>query len=241
MLRKYALIASALTVFLMPFKAQAQTMDIIMKIQTLLDQLSEVRAALKQAQSSLNIETMSQNLFGNLQEMASNAGSQLLGGGAGGGGDEGGNLEEKEKVLLVLPDDLAEKLDDPDAQIAWFEDNLLALKDFPTLEEKDEMLQKQKDFRYTAVMSAFSEAMVLRKKIDENVKSVKRLKFLAENSTSEMDFHFVNSRLAALKHKQAQKQELISAIEMQMQGAYKMTPVDKKMAENLKGREEVGG
>jgi len=235
MLRKYALIAAALTVFLMPFKAQAQTMDIIMKIQALLDQLSEVRAALKQAQSSLNIETMSQNLFGNLEEMASNAGSQLLGGG--GAGNEGENLDEKEKVFLVLPEGLTDKLDDPDAQITWFEDNLLTLKDFPTLEEKNEHLKAQKDFRYTTLMSAFSEAVVLRKKIDENVKAVKRLKFVAENSSSELDFHFVNSRLAALKHKQAQKQELLSAIQMQVKGAYQLTPIDKKMAENLKGRD----
>ena len=65
MLRKYTLIASVLVVLGMPSIARAQTMDIAMKIQAILDQFSEIRSGLKQIQSSMNIETMLQNLGGN--------------------------------------------------------------------------------------------------------------------------------------------------------------------------------
>lgn len=66
MLRKYALIASVLAALGTPSAAKAQTtMDVAMKIQAILDQLSEIRSGLKQVQSSMNIETMLQNLGGN--------------------------------------------------------------------------------------------------------------------------------------------------------------------------------
>ena len=64
MLRKYALIISVLAVLGTPSAAKAQTMDIAMKIQAILDQFSEIRSGLKQIQSSMNIETMLQNLGG---------------------------------------------------------------------------------------------------------------------------------------------------------------------------------
>ena len=47
MLRKYTLIASVLVFFGMPVNANAQTLDIAMKIQAILDQFSEIRSGFR--------------------------------------------------------------------------------------------------------------------------------------------------------------------------------------------------
>lgn len=105
MLRKYALIASVLAALGTPSAAKAQTtMDVAMKIQAILDQLSEIRSGLKQVQSSMNIETMLQNLGGNGDWKA------MLKNAAGGIFDKNAEKAEPSRLCCCCPKGWPKKL-----------------------------------------------------------------------------------------------------------------------------------
>ena len=138
MLRKYALIISVLAVLGAPSIAKAQTtMDVAMKIQAILDQLSEIRSGLKQVQSSMNIETMLQNLggAGDWKAMLKNA--------AGGIFDKNAEKGGTKQALLLLPDGLADKADDPEASMDWIEENFLQQKENASPEEVAALTKKK--------------------------------------------------------------------------------------------------
>lgn len=218
MLRKYVLIASVLAVFGMPLKAQAQTMDIAMKIQAILDQFSEIRSGLKQIQSSMNIETMLQNLAGggDWKAMLKNA----VGGLAGGifnskSSDNGGSKQ----AVLVVPEGLENKADDPQAAADWIEKNMLEQVENPTMEDLDNLEKKKKDFKYTALITGYGKAVSVRKQLDKAAESIEQLKQDAEGKDAETDLQNEINKLVLLKLEQTNFQQLISASESQAFGA----------------------
>lgn len=229
MLRKSTLITAALISFAMPFQARAQTMDIVMKIQTILQQLSEIRSDMKQMLSSANIQQMSQNMFGSgdwKEKLKNLAGSVL---------DKAAERGGTKQAFLPLPDGLAETADDPKGAVSWMEKNFYLQKDDPTREERDEMSRKHVEFKYTTLMSAFGKAVALRKELDKTLESIEQLKQDAESTESELDLQNEINKLAMLKLEQTQQQQLIEATKAQIKGAYQITPVDKKMSKALSG------
>lgn len=228
MLRKYTLIASVLIVFGTPFNVQAQTMDIAMKIQTILDQFSEIRSQLKQIQSSMNIETMLQNLggSGDWKAMLQNA--------AGGIFDRNAEKGGTKQTFLVLPDGLAQKADDPDAAIDWIKDNMYIQSEAPSLEEQGAMTTKRKEFKYTTLMSAYGKAIATRKQLDKDLESVEKLKQDAEGKDSETDLQNEINRLALLKLEQANYEQLLRSTRSQIEGVYKIIPANDKGADIMR-------
>lgn len=228
MLRKYTLIASVLVVFGMPFGAQAQTLDIAMKIQAILDQFSEIRSGLKQIQSSMNIETMLQNLGGNGDWKA------LLKNAAGGIFDKNAEKGGAKQTLLVLPDGLAEKADDPEAAINWIKENMFMDKENPTMEETDELNKKRMEFKYTSLLSGYGKVIALRKQLDKDLETIEKLKQDAESKDAETDLQNEINKLALLKLEQANYKQLLTATQAQILGARAIDPVDKKAADALR-------
>ena len=219
MLRKYALIVSVLVVFGTPLKAQAQTMDIAMKIQAILDQFSEIRSGLKQIQSSMNIETMLQNLAGggDWKEMLKKAAGGIFDSKS---SDNGG----AKQAALVVPDGLADKTDDPEAAAKWIEENMLKPLEDPTMEALDALAKKRKDFKYTALVTGYGKAVSVRKQLDKAAETIEQLKQDAEGKDAETDLQNEINKLVLLKLEQTNFQQLLLASEAQINGASRLTP-----------------
>lgn len=224
MLRKYTLIASVLVVFGMPFKANAQTLDITMKIQAILDQFSEIRSGLKQIQSSMNIETMLQNLGGggDWKEMLKNA--------AGGIFDKNAEKGGTKQALLILPDGLADKAEEADKAINWMKDNMFirpSEKGTEAAQKKNDMM---KQMRYTAYVSAYGKAVATRKQLDKDLETIEKLKQDAQSKDAETDLQNEINKVALLKLEQANYQQLLASSRSQMEGAAELISTNKLMA-----------
>ena len=216
MLRKYALIISVLAVLGTPSVAKAQTMDIAMKIQAILDQFSEIRSGLKQIQSSMNIETMLQNLGGNGDWKA------MLKNAVGGIFDKGAEKGGTKQALLLLPEGLDSKADDPDASAAWMEKNLFIQEDDPSMSASDEMTKKRMEFQYSALATAYGKAVSTRKQLDKDIATIEELRQEAESKEAETDLQNEINKIALLKLEQANYQQLMSATKSHIDGAMAM-------------------
>ncbi len=225
MLRKYTLIASVLVIFGMPVNARAQTtLDISMKIQAILDQFSEIRSGLKQIQSSMNIETMLQNLGGggDWKEMLKNA--------AGGIFDRNAEKGGTKQAFLVVPEELADKTDDPDAVKKWLEKNMYAAAD-ATVAEVDEIVRKRSEFQYSALLSGYGKVVSLRKQLDKDIETIDQLKQDAESKDSETDLQNEINKLALLKLEQTNYQQLLEATQSHIDGTYAIVPTNRSKTE----------
>lgn len=223
MLRKYALIASVLAALGMPSTAKAQTtMDVAMKIQAILDQLSEIRSGLKQVQSSMNIETMLQNLGGNgdWKAMLKNAAGGIFDKNAGKGGTK--------QALLLLPEGLAEKADDVEAAADWMQKNFFLQKEDVSMSERDEMTKQRVEFKYTALASGYGKAVATRKQLDKSLASIEKLRQDAESKESETDLQNEINKVALLKLEQTNYQQLLEATRSHVEGASNLLNVSQK-------------
>ena len=214
MLRKYMLIASVLVFFGMPVNAQAQTLDIAMKIQ---DQFSEIRSGLKQIQSSMNIETMLQNLGGggDWKEMLKNA--------AGGIFDRNSDKGGTKQAFLVVPEGLEDKTDNPDAAKKWLEKNMYVKED-ASVAEVDEMAKKRAEFQYSALLSGYGKVVSLRKQLDKDIATIDQLKQDAESKDAETDLQNEINKLALLKLEQTNYQQLLEATMSHIDGTFAIDP-----------------
>lgn len=213
MLRKYTLIVSVLAALGMPSYAQAQTtMDVAMKIQAILDQFSEIRSGLKQIQSSMNIETMLQNLGGNgdWKSALKNA--------AGGIFDRDAEKGGAKQALLLLPEGLQDKADDPEAAIDWMKKNLFLQKENASTTEVDEITKKRMEFRYTALASGYGKAVATRKQLDKDLASIEQLRQDAESKEAETDLQNEINKLALLKLEQTNYQQLLTSTQAHIEG-----------------------
>ena len=235
MLRKCALVASVLAVFGTPAKAQT-TMDVSMKIQAVMDQLSGIRSQLKQVQSAINIKEMKQNLQGNgdWKSMLKQAGGIF---------DRNAEKGGTKQSLLVLPDGLADAIKDPDAANKWLQENLLNQKKNPTPAEKDEETKKISEFKFTALASAFGKAVATRKKLDKDLATIEKLRQDAEAKESETDLQNEINKLALLKMEQANYRQLLMASMVQVETADSLEAAqsqNKKLEKNEEENKEDG-
>ena len=237
MLRKYALIASVLAALGTPSAAKAQTtMDVAMKIQAILDQLSEIRSGLKQVQSSMNIETMLQNLGGNGDWKA------MLKNAAGGIFDKNAEKGGTKQALLLLPEGLAEKADDVDAAADWMKENLFLQKENVSMSERDELNKQRIEFKYTALASGYGKAVATRKQLDKDLASIEKLRQDAESKESETDLQNEINKIALLKLEQANYQQLLMATRSHVEGASDLLNVSQKsnVISDGESQEEAG-
>ena len=211
MLRKCALIASVLAVFGTPAKAQT-TMDVSMKIQAVMDQLSGIRSQLKQVQSAINIKEMKQNLQGggDWKNMVKQAGGIF---------DRNAEKGGTKQSLLVLPDGLADAIKNPDEANKWLQENLLNQKKNPTPEEKDAETKKISEFKFTALASSFGKAVATRKQLDKDLATIEKLRQDAEAKESETDLQNEINKVALLKMEQANYRQLLMASMVQVETA----------------------
>ncbi len=227
MLRKYALIVSVLAVLGAPSTAKAQTtMDVAMKIQAILDQLSEIRSGLKQVQSSMNIETMLQNLggSGDWKAMLKNA--------AGGIFDKNAEKGGTKQALLLLPEGLDSKADDPDAAIDWMQKNLYLQKENASISEVDEITKKRIEFQYTAAASGYGKAIATRKQLDKDIATIEKLRQDAESKEAETDLQNEINKIALLKLEQANYQQLITSTRSHIDGAANLLAAEPTLESN---------
>lgn len=229
MLRKYTLIASVLTVLGVPLNAQAQTMDIAMKIQSILDQFSEIRSGMKQIQSGKNIESMLQNLkgSGDWKEKLKNSAGTIFDAKA-----EKGGVKQS---LLLLPDGLADKVERPEDATDWVKKNMYMHKENPSFEEIDALQKKRQEFKFTAMTSGFGKAIALRKQFDQNLESIEKLRQDAESKDAETDLQNEVNKLALLKLEQTNFDQLLSVSEAQIKGAFAIDPADRKISDIMSG------
>lgn len=211
MFRKYTLLISVFAVLGAPLPARAQTtMDVAMKIQAVLDQLSEIRSGLKQIQSSMNIETMLQNLggSGDWKEALKNA--------AGGIFDKGADTASAKQALLVLPEGLDDKVDNPEAAAEWMKSNMFP-KEKVSLDEQAELNRQNMLFQYTSLSTAYGKSVSVRKQLDKDMNSVEQLRQDAEEKESETDLQNEINKLSLLKLEQTNLAQLLKTTRMQME------------------------
>ena len=213
MLRKYIFIASVLAAFGMPHNACAQTTrDVTMKIQALLDQFSEIRSDLKQAQSSAEIEKMLQNLGGASSwkdKLKQSVGSIF---------DRKAKKGGAAQSFLVVPDGLSDVVDDPEEAEKWLEENMNT-PDTSTPEEKAKMKQKRKEMKIAALLSGYGQIISIRKQLDKNLETIEKLKQDAEDKNSEMDLQNEINQLTLLKLEQINIQQLLDMTGSYISGA----------------------
>ena len=235
MLRKCALVASVLAVLGTPAKAQT-TMDVSMKIQAIMDQLSGIRSQLKQVQSAINIKEMKQNLQGNGDWKST---LKQAGGIFDRNAEKGGTKQS----LLVLPDGLADAIKDPDAANKWLQENLLNQKENPTPAEKDAETKKISEFKFTALASSFGKAVATRKKLDKDLATIEKLRQDAEAKESETDLQNEINKVALLKMEQANYRQLLMASMVQVETADSLEAAqsqNKKLEKNEEENKEDG-
>ena len=226
MICKYALMVSVLVVLGTPLPARAQTMDITMKIQSILDQFSEIRSELKQVQSSANIKSMMNNLKG-----SGDWKNKLKEGGSVFNKDPKEDAEKQS--AMALPDDLADKADDHDATVNWVKDNMYSKVENPTPEQRDEMIRKQNEFKFAAWLTAYGKALVIRRKLDKDIETIEKLRQDAQNMNSETDLQNEINKLALLKMEQTNYRQLLAASRSQVIATMGLMPKDRKDAERL--------
>lgn len=211
MFRKYTLLISVFAVLGAPVPARAQTtMDAAMKIQAVLDQLSEIRSGLKQIQSSMNIETMLQNLGG------SGDWKNALKNAAGGIFDKGAETASAKQALLVLPEGLDSKADDPEAAADWMKNNMFPKADV-ALDEQAELNRQNMLFLYTSLSTAYGKSVSVRKQLDKDMNSIEQLRQDAEEKEAETDLQNEINKLALLKLEQTNLTQLLKTTRMQME------------------------
>lgn len=211
MFRKYTLLISVFAVLGAPVPARAQTtMDVAMKIQAVLDQLSEIRSGLKQIQSSMNIESMLQNLggSGDWKDALKNA--------AGGIFDKDAETASAKQALLVLPEGLDEKVNNPEAAADWMKNNMFPKADV-ALDDQAELNRQNMLFQYTSLSTAYGKSVSVRKQLDKDMSSVEQLRQDAEEKESETDLQNEINKLALLKLEQTNLAQLLKTTRMQME------------------------
>lgn len=229
MLRKYTLIASVLFVFGSPCQAHAQTMDIVMKIQSILDQFSEIRSGLKQIQSSANIKSMMQNMKG------SGEWKSKLKNAAGSGGvfDKTAERGGTKQSLLLLPDGLSDKTENPDEATDWVKKNMYLQVENPSMKQTDEMAKKRREFKYTTLATAYGKSLVIRRQLEKDLETIEKLKQDAQSKNAETDLQNEINKLALLKLEQANYQQLLSVTHSQIDATISLDPGDRKKSDAM--------
>lgn len=211
MIKKYTLLASVFAVLGFASPVQAQTVkDAAMNIQSLLDKFSEMRSALKQAESSMNIETMTGNLkgnFGNIGDVANKKGSS------------------QELAGQVLPDGLAKLTDEPEKANEWLRDEMHPKKGATTVEVQ-EVRKKADEFQYVLAATSYGKAVAARKKLDAAMKGIEKLRQDAEKATTESDLKDQRNKLNLLVYEQTELTQLLKATALQNENFSKTRVVE---------------
>lgn len=200
MIKKYTLLASVFAVLGFAFPVQAQTVkDAPMNVQSLLDKLSEMRSSLKQAESSLNIETMSGNMtgnFGKIGDVANKKGAA------------------QELSGQVLPDGLNKLTDEPEKANEWLRDKMHPKKG-ATTEEVQKVRKEADEFQYVLAATSYGKAVAARKKLDTAMKGIEKLRQDAEKATTESDLKDQRNKLNLLIYEQTELTQLLKATALQ--------------------------
>ena len=203
MIRKYTILASVFAVLGFSSPVQAQTVkDAAMNVQSLLDKLSEMRSKLKQAQSSLNIETMTGNAIGQFGNIT------------GAIADPKQKASAQELALQVLPDDVAKLTDEPEKASEWFRDKMHPKKG-ASIEEVQETRKKADEFQYVLAATSYGKAVAARKKLDTAMKGIEKLRQDAENAKTESDLNDQINKLGLLKFDQVELTQVLKATTLQ--------------------------
>lgn len=164
MLRKCTLIILAAFAF-RPSAASAQTtMDVVMKLQAMLNTLSEARGTIEKIASSENFTSMTKNLGnpGKLMETLK----------SGGIFNQDVKDEPIGKSAPVLPAELAAKADDPNASADWMRNNMRA---GTQIKQVQETRVNQQAMTFVAMAQAYGKAVATRKKLDKSLSEIPAL------------------------------------------------------------------
>lgn len=212
MLRKSIKIFFLLLSLMFPCSLKAQTtMDAIMKIQAVFDQLSGLKAQLTQVQSSLNIQTQLQNLSGTaFKDVMSQAGGAF---------DSSSKKGGEEQALVLLPSGMDASADDPEATQKWVEDNMTQVAEGATPEEIKAALDKFKEMQFVALTNAYGKAVATRKLVDDAMSKVEELRQDAESKESETDLQNEINKIVLMKLEQVNNKQLIASTLAQVEAA----------------------
>ncbi len=226
MFRKCILVTSVFVVLGIPFSAHAQTMDIAMKIQSILDQFSEIRSGLKQVQSGKNIESMMQNLkgSGDWKAQLKSSGSIF---------DKDAEKGGTKQSLLLLPDGLADKAEDQDAATDWVKENMFVHTENPDMQQTDELTRKRKVFKYTTLLTAYGKAIVIRRQLDKDIETIEKLRQDAQSKNAETDLQNEINKVALLKLEQTNYRQLLATTRSQVAATLSLTPLDRKNSDKM--------
>lgn len=216
MLRKYILIVSVFAVLCVPLPAKAQTtLSAAQLVQNVMDKFSEIRSTLKQIESSANIESMMQNLGGSGDWKA--ALKNVTGGIFDKNADKAGTKES----LIIVPDGLDSKIDDPEAAKEWMKENLYVKSD-ATFEEIAKVKEDANIFLYTSTSTAYGKAVSVRKKMDKEINTIEKLRQDAEGKESETDLQNEINKITLLKLEQAAYTQMLITTGEQITGLAKI-------------------
>ena len=226
MLRKCILTASVFVALGLPFSAHAQTMDITMKIQSILDQFSEIRSGLKQVASGKNIEAMMDNLkgSGDWKKQLQSSGSIF---------DKNAEKGGTKQSLLLLPDGLADNADDQAAAADWVKDNMYIHTETADISQTDEMNNKRKEFKYTTLLTAYGKSIVIRRQLDKDLETIEKLKEDAQSKTSETDLQNEINKVALMKLEQTNYRQLLATTRSQVDATLSLMPSDRESSDRL--------
>ncbi len=165
MFRKYTRIIFLGAFCLLPTKVSAQTTtDVVMKLQAMLNTLSEARGTIEKIASTENFTSMTKNLGNpaNLMETLKNTGIFK----------QDQKDEPIGKAAPILPGELAAKADDPNASAEWMRNNMRA---GTQIKEVQEIRGQQQAMTFVAMAQAYGKAVATRKKLDKNLSEIPAL------------------------------------------------------------------
>lgn len=165
MFRKYTQIILLGALCSFPNTASAQTtMDVVMKLQAMLNTLSEARGTIEKIASSENFTSMTKNLGNPANLMKALKGAGIF--------NQDAKDEPIGKAAPVLPAELASKADDPNASAEWMRNNMRAGTNIKRLQE---VRGQQQGMTFVAMAQAYGKAVATRKKLDKNLSEISAL------------------------------------------------------------------
>lgn len=212
MYRKCALFLSFFALLSAPLPARAQsTMDVATLVQNLLDEFSRIRAELEVTLSKLNVEDLSKNLGTDALDAIKGDPSSLF------------NKEKPEdrglsKMAPVLPAEIAQVVDDPEASAAALRELLLTPKN-RDIEKTLEVERARDDYAAVAKMTAYGNAVFIRKNMDRELEKAEEILEKAKNAESEVELEDLTTQAMYAKLEQSETSQVLKAMKNQYEAA----------------------
>lgn len=187
-----------------PSYAGAPTTDVSMQIQSLLDQFSQIRTLYKQIASAESRKALLQNLGQDAFNKLGNSAINVAFG-------KSKMPTAKELGTLILPDKLKSSADDVRKSVDAFKEFMTMPEDADNVEIAENREEKKR-FQYVMYATGYGRSLVARRRLDEKMKMIDKLREEGENAQSEAELASLANKLGILQLEQMETSHMLSAM-----------------------------